>query len=256
MSAQLPCPYTDRCGCLGACKYGLSSKGAGSADSEACYCQVGVVCPACERQANDDRKRLVRELDVALNGEAGAAPQASLCDIVAQVKAETRKRGVPVLAKLEQRPAPVVDLDATQKHIEWVHATLRENGCCIDGGKCHHRCDPKGECFRQRGCVPLSGSRLGDDWKLPAHQPAPVVDDAMVELIEAAEHGRDQLQRALEIDQECTCEPCPQCSRDPIRCSETQCAETCDCILCDHCCFQGGIDGLTAAIYRARETQP
>lgn len=33
-----------------------------------------------------DHKRLVRELDVALNGEAGAAKQASLCDIVAQVK--------------------------------------------------------------------------------------------------------------------------------------------------------------------------
>lgn len=34
----------------------------------------------------DDVKRLVRELDVAINGEAGAAKQASMCDIVAQVK--------------------------------------------------------------------------------------------------------------------------------------------------------------------------
>lgn len=33
-----------------------------------------------------DHRRLVRELDVALNGEAGAAQQASLCDIVGQVK--------------------------------------------------------------------------------------------------------------------------------------------------------------------------
>lgn len=33
-----------------------------------------------------DTQRLVRELDVALNGEDGAAKQASLCDIVAQVK--------------------------------------------------------------------------------------------------------------------------------------------------------------------------
>lgn len=32
-----------------------------------------------------DHRRLVRELDVALNGN-GAAKQASLCDIVAQVK--------------------------------------------------------------------------------------------------------------------------------------------------------------------------
>jgi hypothetical protein len=33
-----------------------------------------------------DHRRLVRELDVALNGEAGAAKQASLCDIVSQVR--------------------------------------------------------------------------------------------------------------------------------------------------------------------------
>jgi ATP:corrinoid adenosyltransferase len=32
-----------------------------------------------------DHRRLVRELDVLLNGEAGAAKQASLCDLVAQV---------------------------------------------------------------------------------------------------------------------------------------------------------------------------
>jgi len=33
-----------------------------------------------------DHRRLTRELDVALNGEAGAAKQASLCDVVGQVK--------------------------------------------------------------------------------------------------------------------------------------------------------------------------
>lgn len=38
-----------------------------------------------------DHKRLVRELDVLLNGEAGAAEQASLCDIVAQVRVERSK---------------------------------------------------------------------------------------------------------------------------------------------------------------------
>lgn len=37
-------------------------------------------------KAQDDRAKLVRELDVLLNGEDGAAIQASLCDIVAQVK--------------------------------------------------------------------------------------------------------------------------------------------------------------------------
>lgn len=34
---------------------------------------------------------LVRELDVLLNGEKGAAPQAKLCDIVAQVRLEKKK---------------------------------------------------------------------------------------------------------------------------------------------------------------------
>ncbi|WP_260426377.1 hypothetical protein [Burkholderia cepacia] len=53
-------------------------------------------------------------------------------------------------------------------HIKWMHYCLREAGHCIDGGKCHHECGPKGECWRQHGCVPLTGSRLTDDWKLPA----------------------------------------------------------------------------------------
>lgn len=39
-----------------------------------------------------DHNRLVRELDVLLNGEAGAAEQASLCDIVAQVRMERAER--------------------------------------------------------------------------------------------------------------------------------------------------------------------
>lgn len=38
-------------------------------------------------EVHEDHNRLVRELDVLLNGD-GAAKQASLCDIVAQVKSE------------------------------------------------------------------------------------------------------------------------------------------------------------------------
>ncbi|WP_208455952.1 VRR-NUC domain-containing protein [Burkholderia vietnamiensis] len=57
-------------------------------------------------------------------------------------------------------------------HIKWLHYCLREAGHCIDGGTCHHECGPKGECWRQDGCVPLTGSRLTDDWKLPAPSPA------------------------------------------------------------------------------------
>jgi len=33
-----------------------------------------------------DHQRLVRELDLVWNGEEGAAPQASLCDLVAQIR--------------------------------------------------------------------------------------------------------------------------------------------------------------------------
>ena len=65
--------------------------------------------------AADDVNRLVRELDVCLNGEAGAAVQASLCDVVAQVRHETAKRGQPLLAaptptpQADSQPAPVRD---------------------------------------------------------------------------------------------------------------------------------------------------
>ena len=41
---------------------------------------------AVYEQCRADELRLVRELDVLLNGEEGAARQASLCDIVSQVR--------------------------------------------------------------------------------------------------------------------------------------------------------------------------
>lgn len=60
--------------------------------------------PAAAQPADTDR--LVRELDVALNGTEGAAPQASLCDVVAQVQRIARERGAPVLARsAAQQPA-------------------------------------------------------------------------------------------------------------------------------------------------------
>lgn len=52
-------------------------------------------------------------------------------------------------------------------HINWLRETLRDNKLCVDGGTCHHMCDPKGNCFRERGCLPLTGSKLNDDWTLP-----------------------------------------------------------------------------------------
>jgi len=52
----------------------------------------GNIRPALQNAgAHEDIKRLTKELDIALNGEEGAAVQASLCDIVAQVKNEKWK---------------------------------------------------------------------------------------------------------------------------------------------------------------------
>lgn len=50
-----------------------------------------------------ETKMLVRRLDVALNGEEGAAKQASLCDLVGQVEAIARDTGRPALAKRSRR---------------------------------------------------------------------------------------------------------------------------------------------------------
>lgn len=54
-----------------------------------------------------DHRRLVRELDVLLNGD-GAAPQASLCDIVAQVRRAGIKASAPVADR--QRLRELVDV--------------------------------------------------------------------------------------------------------------------------------------------------
>lgn len=51
------------------------------------------------KEANEDKKRLTREIDVIINGD-GAAQQASLCDVVGDIKAL-----VSVEAKLKSRIA-------------------------------------------------------------------------------------------------------------------------------------------------------
>ena len=47
-----------------------------------------------------DKRRLAREIDVAMHGEKGAAKQASLCDLVSAAK-ELSTRAVATKAKLE-----------------------------------------------------------------------------------------------------------------------------------------------------------
>ncbi|WP_219097618.1 hypothetical protein [Pseudomonas sp. UMAB-40] len=75
----------------------------------------GIDCPDCTPAPDDasadvqaDHNRLVRELDVLLNGEAGAADQASLCDIVAQVRLARKKPGTGALQLLALVPDQVV----------------------------------------------------------------------------------------------------------------------------------------------------
>lgn len=57
------------------------------------------VCPECSGEKRwyvaGDIDSLVRELDVLLNGDR-AAPQAQLCDLVAQVAASKQRQGEPV----------------------------------------------------------------------------------------------------------------------------------------------------------------
>lgn len=53
------------------------------------YCQsvLEVVKERDElREALEDKRRLTRELDVAMHGEEGAAKQASLCDLISPAK--------------------------------------------------------------------------------------------------------------------------------------------------------------------------
>jgi len=54
-------------------------------------------------EALEDGRRLTREIDVLLNGEEGAAKQASLCDLVAQLK--KHELGGGILAALSAAEA-------------------------------------------------------------------------------------------------------------------------------------------------------
>lgn len=64
-------------------------------------------------EAADDHQRLVRELDVLINGEEGAAPQASLCDIVSQVRREGLTR--PQTKKPDDFPNPGAALSNNER---------------------------------------------------------------------------------------------------------------------------------------------
>lgn len=75
-----------------------------------------------------DHRRLVRELDVLLNGEDGAAPQASLCDIVGQVSSIVREEGLPLLSAFSARkyaPERVSVPEQWQDKLTRLHPTIQ-----------------------------------------------------------------------------------------------------------------------------------
>lgn len=72
-----------------------------------------------------DIKRLTRRLDVALNGEANAAKQASLCDIVSQVESENRKLNTETLPVLWQVRIYYDEFTTTHGWSEWEVVTPR-----------------------------------------------------------------------------------------------------------------------------------
>lgn len=65
-------------------------------------------------------------------------------------------------------------------------AEMKPKRRCIDGGACHHECEPQ-YCFRKETSLPLSASGLGDDWETKTDIPpaAPVADDAVEALADA-----------------------------------------------------------------------
>lgn len=70
----------------------------------------------------EDHKRLVRELDEIINGKSGMAKQASLCDLVAQLKKEYRPTPPGIVDKLRESIPRFHELQAESTDV-W-------NECC------------------------------------------------------------------------------------------------------------------------------
>lgn len=56
-----------------------------------------------------------------------------------------------------RKPVPPISIDVDGRRV------------CPDGGRCHHSCLGERCWRRETGCVPLSASGLGDDWR-PVHE--------------------------------------------------------------------------------------
>ncbi|MFL3980458.1 hypothetical protein [Pseudomonas aeruginosa] len=122
-----------------------------------------------------DHRRLVRELDVLLNGEEGAAKQASLCDLVGQVSAIVRERRVPLLSRSQAEDAPVIGCLCGMPMTEGHHSP---DGCSSLGEFATHVVVPRELLERIRSQLDL---RAEFDQTYPP-ETQPVNDDARLFL--------------------------------------------------------------------------
>ena len=103
----------------------------------------GVSAKPAEPQTGDwiaaeDYRRNVRAMDVALNGEDGAAQQAALTDLLCQVEAEVRRIGHPLLKRVPFRPETwPVDADGFEANL------CTECGTPTRYGSRHSKCGEK-----------------------------------------------------------------------------------------------------------------
>jgi len=80
----------------------------------------------------EDHQRLVRKIDVILNGEEDAASQASLCDLVPQIRALVRNQ-------MREPPLPptmslCVDLEAKLSFLLYNHIEAEDGTFCFPDG--------------------------------------------------------------------------------------------------------------------------
>ncbi|HFH3670230.1 hypothetical protein [Pseudomonas aeruginosa] len=102
-----------------------------------------------------DHRRLVRELDVLLNGEEGAAKQASLCDLVGQVAAIVRERCAPLLSPAQAGQVPQAWLDVQAE---------RRRQITAEGWTPEHDDEHShGQMARASACYALAGSSAPND---------------------------------------------------------------------------------------------
>lgn len=68
-------------------------------------------------------------------------------------------------------------------------------------------------------------------------------------LVGAAQLALDRLEYYLDaLDSYCDCNDCPECGKPPSECSGTDCAQTCQCRLCDRCLTLDAADALRQAL--------